>query len=227
MSQCHHESQFRYKKSLAFNQFLTLISFFYFLQIVSMSEDSISDNDSAESVPVNTTKKGLSNLEKLFVEHFKIPDDQDEAFVVNHFVDHANSNFRCLVSTRTLLQHTINREVLSASSHCKATSKGLLLSLIGTTDQDQRFHLYGTVLSKEERSADYEFAFSYIKTAVKYIHNYEMKPICDAAGAISDAARNVFGADIFISLCRFDMKKALMAKLDNLVKDSDSECHFI
>lgn len=187
-----------------------------------MSEDSTSDsdNDSTGSVPVDTTQRGLSNLEKFFIEHSKIPDGPDEAYVVDHFVDHANSNFRCLVSTRTLLRHTINRKVLSASS--KATWEGLLLTSIGTTDQDQRFHLYATLLSKDERAEDFEFGFSSIKTAVKDIYNYEMKPsvfICEPVGAIRDAARNVFRGDIFIRLCWFAMKKALMAKLTNLVKD--------
>lgn len=54
--------------------------------------------------------------------------------------------------------------------------EGFPLSPIGTTDQDRHFHLYGTLLSKEEKAADFEFAFRSIKTAVMKIHNFDKQP---------------------------------------------------
>lgn len=51
-------------------------------------------------------KISLTDFERFLVEHSKIPQDPDEPYVVNHFVDYTvDGNFRCLVSTRNLLKN--------------------------------------------------------------------------------------------------------------------------
>lgn len=111
-------------------------------------------------------------------------------------------------------------ERVSADSTYKLIWEGFPLSPVGTTDHDRHFHLYGTLLSKDEKTEDYEFAFRSIKSAVQTIHGHEMKPsvlISDASGAIHNAAKTVFGPNIFIRMCWFHMKKALRLYLAQTV----------
>lgn len=58
------------------------------------------------------TKISLTDLEQFLVKHSEVPEDLDEPYVVNHFVDYntAGGNFRCFISTRNLLKNAINRE---------------------------------------------------------------------------------------------------------------------
>lgn len=169
------------------------------------------------------TKISLSELEIFCVQHSAIPTDPDEPYVVDYFIDyHDEGNFRCFIATQNLLKNAVNREVISADSTYKMVWEGFPLSPIGTTDQDRHFHLYGTLLSKMEAGGDFEFAFRAIKLAVQKIHNFDMKPtvlISDAAGAIHNGAKAVFGIEIFIRMCWFHFKKALKKNLPSLISE--------
>lgn len=90
--------------------------------------------------------------------------------------------------------------------------QGFPISPVGTIDKDRHFHLFGTLVSKDEKAADFEFAFKTVKDAVRKIFNHQMNPkiiISDAAGAIHNGAKAVFGTEILILMCWFHLKKAV------------------
>ena len=92
-------------------------------------------------------------------------------------------------------------------------------------DQDRHYHLFGTLVSKDEKTEDFEFAFTTIKKSVRELFSYEMKPkilISGAAGTIHNAAKAVFVTRIHILMCWFHMKKGVK-NIGQFVKNIQSQ----
>lgn len=137
--------------------------------------------------------------------------------------DAGEGDFKFFVSTKTLLQNAVDTDIVSADSTYKMVWQGFPISPTGTMDKDRQFHLFGTLVSKDEKSADFEFVFNAIKNAVRSLFHHEMKPkilISDAAEAIHNGARSVFGTEIVILMCWFHVKKAVRKNINRLVKDT-------
>lgn len=164
----------------------------------------------------------IGELEVFLRSHLSIPEDPNEAFIVDYICDDTNDgNFKFFVSTQTLLQNAIGVNLVSADTTYKMIWQGFPIAPVGTIDKDRHFHLFGTLVSKEEKSADFEFAFKSVKDAVQKIFSHEMIIkiiISDAAAAIHNGARAVFGPGILILMCWFHQKKAVKKIIDKFVK---------
>lgn len=163
------------------------------------------------------TTISIGELELLLRDKTDIPEDDDEAFVVNYICsDVGEGDFKIFITTKNLLRNAIGAHILSADSTYKMVWEGFPISPIGTTDADCHFHLYGNLISKKEETSDYEFAFKSLKDIAARLFDYDMAPtvlISDASGAIHNGCRNVFGSQIRILMCYFHMKKALKKNL--------------
>lgn len=96
---------------------------------------------------------------------------------------------------------------------------------------DRHFHLFGTLLvSKDEKTADYTFAFETVKNAVQNLFNHEMHTkilIADAAEAIHNGARSVFVKEIVVLMCWFHAKKAVKKNISRFVKDTNVQAEIL
>lgn len=157
-------------------------------------------------------------------DHSIIPEDENEAFIVDYLCNDSNDgDFKFFVSTKTLLRNAVDCEIVSADTTYKMTWQGFPISPVGTIDKDRKFHLFGTLVSKEEKSADFTFAFNAVKNKVLSLFQHSMNPkllISDAAEAIHNGARSVFGSKIVILMCWFHAKKAVKKNISRFVKDT-------
>lgn len=144
----------------------------------------------------------ISELESLLQKYTAIPENENEAFIVNYFCDYEEEgNFRFLVSSKKLLRNII-----------AVTWQNFPLSPCGAIDMDPHCQLFGTLVSKNEHKDDYEFMFQSLKHVTAKLFNYDMQPqilIFDASKAIQNAFTNVFGMDLIILTCWLHMKKAV------------------
>ncbi|KAJ6648504.1 hypothetical protein Bhyg_03734, partial [Pseudolycoriella hygida] len=166
----------------------------------------------------------LGELEAFLRDHSVIPIDDNKAFISDYWCSDANdADFKFFVTTKTLLRNAVGCEIVSADTTYKMRWQGFPISPIGTVDKDRKFHLFGTLVSKDEKTADFRFAFNAIKNIVRKIFQHDMNPkllICDAAEAIHNGAKSVFGSKIVILMCWFHAKKAVKKNISRFVKDA-------
>lgn len=111
--------------------------------------------------------------------------------------DSDDIGFRFFLTTKNLVTH-----LNVASNHADATYKqiwqGFPVLIIGTTDQDRHFHELGLAVCTNERAEDFEFIFNAIKKASELYCGKPFNPnvlVCDAAKAIHNGFRQVFGEE--------------------------------
>lgn len=150
----------------------------------------------------------LDDMVEFYEANKNISDDEDEPFVLAYEDssmqkdDEAGSSENCewiriFVTTKRLLKNSMHSKIVHADATYKITVEKFPVIVFGTTDQDtiQHFHLIGIVVSKFEKTADFEFGFNSIKKGIAEIANENFKPtalMCDAAPAISNAFNKVF-----------------------------------
>lgn len=109
----------------------------------------------------------IGELEAFLQCNSSVPEDPNEAFIVDYLCNDSNDgDFKFFVSTKTLLRNAVGVDIVSADTTYKMVWQGFPISPIGTTDMDRHFHLFGTMVSKEEKTADFKFAFNSVKRAV-------------------------------------------------------------
>lgn len=105
-----------------------------------------------------------------------------------------------------------------------------LATNFGTTDKDstQHFHSFGIMVSKNECKADFEFAFRAIQNGVLRVTGKTFNPrvlMADAAPAIGNAFKAVFGNEVIILMCfahvmmAVDRRKFINKESKGLVKN--------
>lgn len=135
-----------------------------------------------------------------FVEANKqIPDDMDSAFVVDFdrspSTEKMNKWFRFFVTTKRLLQNSVDAECIHADGTYRVMMEQYPLIVIGTTDRAQSFHLIGLGISNHETVGDYEFMFEAVKNGMMRTLNRTIEPRClisDFAPAIRNGFKKVF-----------------------------------
>lgn len=145
-----------------------------------------------------------------FVEvNNQIPEELDKAFIVSFQRSPPEANekwFRMFVSTKRLLQFSVNAKIMNADGTFKVTAENWPLIVIGTTDKAQRFHLIGLMLCRNEAEEDYKFAFDAIKKGCSEVLHREIKPqflVADAAPAIRNGFIQSFGDPEKVIMCFF------------------------
>lgn len=173
----------------------------------------------------------LGELEVFLRDHSSTPVNDNEAFIVDYTCDDAKEgDFKFFVSTKMLLRNAVDCQILSADTTYKMTWQGFPISPVGTVDKDRKFHLFGTLVSKEEKTDDFRFAFNAVKEGVRNLYQHNMNPkllISDAAEAIHNGAKSVFGAGIIILMCWFHAKKAVKKNITRFVTDTHVQAEIL
>lgn len=147
----------------------------------------------------------LNDIIRFVEEHKEIPpeNEEDKPFIVD--IEHTNQLdeydtiwFRYFVTTRRLLRIAIDAQNFHADATYKLTFHGYPLIIVGTTDMERRFHLFGMTLTTNETTGDFEFSFKCVKNTVEKLYNKRIQPkalICDGAKAIRNGFKNAFPDD--------------------------------
>lgn len=69
-----------------------------------------------------------------------VPEDEDESFIVEYFIDYETGHFKFLLSTKRLLLGALNTQFICADATYKLNWQGYPLLVVGNTDQDRHFH---------------------------------------------------------------------------------------
>lgn len=176
---------------------------------------------SLRKVKYGSNVMSLGELENFCLQNSKVPDDVDAAFVVSYQVVYEEQPFfRFFVSTKTLLKLSCDANHIHADATYKLVWQGFPVLLLGTTDRDRVFHVFGLSVCSKEQTEDFIFLFKTIKSADQDIFQKSIAPkylVCDAAKSIQNAFINVFGSDVTIIMCWAHMKKCVQKKAEQLV----------
>ncbi|KAJ6642716.1 hypothetical protein Bhyg_07670 [Pseudolycoriella hygida] len=155
----------------------------------------------------------LSELIAILNEHSTVPEDWNQAFVLDYKTTEENNiRFDFVVSSKKLLSNSIGKELFAADTTYKILWEGFPVAPIGTVDKDRHFHLTAMCVSTTEREEDFTFFFQTIKDTIFKIFNGVLEPkiiLCDACKAISNAFLAVFGDQCLVLMCWFHVKKAV------------------
>lgn len=101
----------------------------------------------------------------------------------------------------------IEAENFHADATYKLVFHGYRLIIVGTTDMERRFHLFGITFTTNERAADYEFTFKCVKNAVDALYKVKIQPkvlICNGAKAIRNGCQAASPDDeLTVIMCWF------------------------
>jgi hypothetical protein len=112
----------------------------------------------------------LGELESFCLENSKVPDDVDAAFVVSYQVVYEEQRlFRFFISTKNLLKLSCDASHIHADATYKLVWQGFPVLLLGTTDRDRMFHVFGLAVCSKEQTEDFIFLFKTVKSATQDI----------------------------------------------------------
>lgn len=166
----------------------------------------------------------LGELHQILIDRSKVPDNNNDAFVVDYNVNYDENVFKFFISSKQLLQLAINCTHLHADATYKILWQGFPVHIVGTTDRDRAFHCFGMAICTGETTQDFEFTFNALKTGIAKFFQENYCPnilVSDAAMSIKNAFNNVFSAntDIIIKMCWFHMRKNVVNNASKLVTD--------
>lgn len=175
----------------------------------------------------------FGSLQKWLEESSDVPTVDTEPFIVNYDVNiddevDENCSFRFLVSSKALIHNIIDLKKLHTDATYKLIWQGFPVLVVGQTDNNKKFHPAGMVVSTHEKTEDFEFMFRSLASALSEIFGKDLKPrilISDAAFAIINAFKNVFGLDEHV-MCWAHMRRNT-SKRANLIKDKKKRCEFM
>lgn len=183
----------------------------------------------------------LQDMVEFCKQHSNIPDDVDTAFVLafehsplsasseeaidddyesddEHIDQSSKGNWiRYIVTTKRLLVNSAGSKIIHADGTYKIIIQRFPILNFGTTDQDniQHFHLMAMMVSKHECCDDYAFGFKALRDGVRTITGKSFNPrvvMADAAPAIGNAFKLVFGENVTVLTCFTHMISAVDRK---------------
>lgn len=168
----------------------------------------------------------VSDLYKLLEDHKPVPEDELAAYVLDFQIndDSEELKFNFVVSSKKLLRNNVSSDVCNADSTYKLIWQGFPVQVVGFTDGNKTFHPNSISVSTHESQEDYHFVFNALKEGTTAALNEQWHPstlMCDAAKAISNAFRLVFGDDIIESMCWFHAKCAMGDQVANLIPKNE------
>lgn len=177
-----------------------------------------------QKLKFGTPTISLSELRSMLEMLDQIPDEDDEPYV-HHEISNDDESFRFFMTTKALIKNVCHANWHNADATYKLLWQGFPVLIVGTTDYNKKFHLIGVAVSMNEKEEDFEFLFaSAQKCAVKLL-DFNPLPtvvVCDAAKAISNAFKSVFGDNSLVIMCWAHMRKNVKNKLTTLVKNKAS-----
>lgn len=175
------------------------------------------------------SKISLGELEQWLKERSTIPVDEHSVFVVHYEVDYDAPSFRFFLSTKNLIEQSSKSNIVHADTTYKLNYEGFPVLVIGTTDLDRHLHPSGVSVCTDEKTADFEFIFQTLSSAVSRVLGQSYMPttlVADAAEAIHNGFTAVFGM-LLIIMCWAHVKRAIYKRyrgksnLDKILSDLD------
>jgi hypothetical protein len=154
----------------------------------------------------------LGELEQWSIDSSAIPDQEDEAFVVNHKIvyeddydeemdeedeetesddeDTDENSFYIFISTKRLLKLASNSTKIHADATYKLIWQGFPVLIVGTTDLDRHFHPFGLAICSNETTTAFTFIFQSLLIGLTKLESTSIEPLV----LISDAANSIRSA---------------------------------
>ncbi|CAK1542642.1 unnamed protein product [Leptosia nina] len=93
-------------------------------------------------------------LEKWIVNHTNVPDNENEVFVIAYYILESDPpSFRIVLSTKNFLKQCISADILHADATYKSIWQGYPVLIVGTTDNNRKFHPICLTVSTNECAA--------------------------------------------------------------------------
>lgn len=183
-------------------------------------------------------KLHYGSLEKWLKESSEIPLSDDQPFVISHVVNVNDNNpedskFRFVVSTKRLLQNSIGCHHIHADATYKLVWQGFPILILGTTDNNRKFHPFVSCVSTNERSDDFKFIFKSLKDSVNDLFDAVVDPrilIKDAAESISNGFIAVYphrNKEENVAMCWAHLRRATSKKLPEFLSDTKQQNEFL
>lgn len=156
------------------------------------------------------SKLNLAEIEKYCEEHTAIPEDEHDPFVLDYHkssFEDDSQRFKYVISTN---EEEVVKKNHACATMCDSTYKmntdKYPVIVLGSTDKDNKFHLFGFgfVSHEKEDTDDYEFCFRALKKGAEQLNGVPYHPkvlISDGDLSIHNGFRKVFGDDCFIKMC--------------------------
>ena len=108
----------------------------------------------------------LGQLKTWCEEHNAQPNDIDESFILNFYINQNEDEpvFRFFVTTLRLIGFLKLSYVVTIDTTHKLIWQGYPVLIIGVIDNNKSFHPIGLMVSNNEQNEDFEFVFSSIKS---------------------------------------------------------------
>ena len=141
----------------------------------------------------------LNELKLWCTQNQDIPESLDKVFVANTYFEAGLDEVKAMriyFTTKRLMSLVKKTKHICIYATYKLLWQGFPVIIIGTTDRNKSFHPFGLVLSKDEKTEDYAFAFSSVKQLTKQLYDFDIYPnalVADAAQAITNAFKSVYG----------------------------------
>jgi hypothetical protein len=174
----------------------------------------------------------LGELEHWCEQTSNIPDEEDVPFVVSYVIiydeecdddeeadDEERSKFRIFISTKRLLKHASGAKKLHVDATYKLIWQGFPVLIIGTSDMDRHFHIFGMAICTNEKTTDFKFIYQSICNGLNRLEIEKILPevlISDASDAICNAFQEIFGNKLIV-MCWAHMRRNIVKKVESLV----------
>lgn len=142
----------------------------------------------------------IAKMEEFVKEHIDVPNDLDDAFVVNFNCSaprtpNEQKFFRIFYSTKRLLSNALMSDIIHADGTYKIIVQGYPILVIGISDCYRRFHLCGIGITSSESTEDFKFLFESLQIGLIKTTNQEIDPkaiVADAAIPITNGFSAAF-----------------------------------
>lgn len=125
-----------------------------------------------------------------------VPDLIDDAFVLDWTYHAKDDSFAFVITTRRLLMNAIKQKNMSSDGTYKIVWQKCPLITVGMIDRMKHLHVTEIVVTSNERTSEYKFAFEAIRMGVERETNQIFKPdviVTDHAAAIRNGFFATFG----------------------------------
>lgn len=178
-------------------------------------------------------KINFGSLEKWLQENSPLPENDTTPFVLSYEInddDPSNVDFRYFVTTKKNMKLAAESEQIHVDCTYKIIWQGFPVLVIGISDLHRSFHPIGAAVCRSETTKDFAFIFTAVQQGLINIFDVYYTPkyvIANAAPAIHNAAKKVFGSDVNIIMCWFHMRRAVADKLPTYIKDLSKQTRFL
>lgn len=175
------------------------------------------------------TSISMSELRELLNQYTDIPDADEKPYVL-HDINADAEHFRFFMTTKSLISNAAQAVSINADATYKLMWQGFPCLIVGTTDASKKFHIIGVSVCTSETEADFVFLFRAMQQCAADLLNIEISPaviVCDAAHAISNAFKSVFGETSVVVMCWAHMMRNVKKKLQKLVKSKATQGRII